>query len=217
MRYVSLTVERFDPEVDQQPRLVAYPVPIAEGDTILHALLHIYEELDSTLAFRHGCRYKRCGTCTVSVNGHPKLACVAKLRNGLVIAPMRNVPVVKDLLVDFAWLPEMVAQHQLYIPEAKELEKILSQPWEQRKLWDCTECLACLDTCPDYRHGDPSQAGPFQFVKVAQLHFDPRDQVDRHAQAARMGVERCADCRRCYCVVGIPLLRTVIEPLLTRT
>ncbi|MGE5576917.1 MAG: 2Fe-2S iron-sulfur cluster-binding protein [Syntrophothermus sp.] len=55
--------------------LQAFQIPFAEGDTVLTALLYIYENLDSTLAFRHGCRAGRCGLCAVEVNGKPRLAC----------------------------------------------------------------------------------------------------------------------------------------------
>ena len=49
-----------------------------------------------------------------------------------------------------------------------------------------------------------SFGGPLTFVKLAQLHFDPRDSEDRRAQAKALGVGTCRSCQtRCACPIGV--------------
>ena len=69
--------------------------------------------------------------------------------------------------------------------------------------------------CPRFDLQDRGFGGPLSFVKLAQLHFDPRDSRDRRAQAKALGVRSCLSCRpRCSCPVGVPIYRAAIEPLL---
>ena len=88
-------------------------------------------------------------------------------------------------------------------------------PEAYAELADCTECLACMAGCPSFDLDDGSFGGPLAFVKLAQLHFDPRDGEDRRAQAKALGLATCPSCEsRCTCPVGVPIYRAAIEPLL---
>jgi len=72
---VPIKVFRFDPKVDEEPRFESYFVPI-EG-TVLDALRYIYENCDSSMAFRFGycgAGHQRCGACPILVNGQPALS-----------------------------------------------------------------------------------------------------------------------------------------------
>ena len=67
---------RFDPEVDTEPRYSEFKVPY-RGRTVLDVLRYIYENLDSSIAFRWACRRAFCRSCVLSVNGKPALSCTA--------------------------------------------------------------------------------------------------------------------------------------------
>src|SRR5438067_8841439 len=71
--------------------------------TVLDALLIVQREHDPSLSFRCSCRVGMCGTCAMNVNYQPRLACqtrVETLRSDLLhIAPLDNLPVIKDLVV----------------------------------------------------------------------------------------------------------------------
>jgi hypothetical protein len=103
----SLTVEvfRYDPEESPNGRMVSYRVPRLEKITILDALVYIQRHLDRSLAFRYACRLGMCGTCTVMVNDVPRWACrtsIERLKVDTIrIAPLRLLPVIKDVLVDY--------------------------------------------------------------------------------------------------------------------
>lgn len=214
----SMKVWRYDPENGDQGALVPYQVPYQEGDTVLQALLNLYEHEDA-VGFRFGCRFKKCGLCAMEINGRPRLACRTPLKDGMTVRPLRALPVIRDLVVDrdpaFATLLPLRPWPVLADPP--EGLRRLIEPVEHQRLMACTECLGCLSTCPSYRHDDPACGGPFQFVKLAQMHFHPLDRLDRPAQARSLSIERCGACLKCRCLIGIPIVKMAIMPLLART
>jgi succinate dehydrogenase/fumarate reductase iron-sulfur protein len=96
------TVElfRFDPKVDSEPRYSLFRVPY-EGYTVMNALVYIYENLDSSFAFRWACSKGFCRCCVVSVNGKPVLSCMEPASRYMRIEPHPKFRIIKDLLVDF--------------------------------------------------------------------------------------------------------------------
>ena len=219
MDTVTIEVMRYDPTRDGEPRPQRFVVPTEKGATVQQALMHIYEEQDSSLAFRCGCRYRYCGLCALEVDDKPCLACLTPLKDGQVLKPLRHLPVLRDLVVDRSWVFHTMRNLQLFIPEMQyeELPERIFEPEEHKQLMQCTECLACLATCPYYDHRNASFGGTYTFVKLAQLHFDPRDQTDRVAQARQLGIDRCAACRKCQCPLGVPAWKSATSVLLKAT
>jgi succinate dehydrogenase/fumarate reductase iron-sulfur protein len=210
-------VRRFDPDCDAEPRWEEFEVPVGEGESVLGVLQQIRETCDSTLAFRYGCRFKGCGLCTVEIDGRPLPACMVRAREGMEVGPLGSLPVLRDLVVDRRPLAELLARHRLHLlpPEGEELPTSFEVPPAYGELAKCTECLACLAGCPSFDPGSVSFGGPLAFVKLAQLHLDPRDGEDRRAQAKALGVATCRPCEdRCACPVGVPIYRVAIQPLL---
>lgn len=216
MSVATLRVLRSDPDSQAAPTWVEYQVPLEEGATVLGGLLHIYEHVDSTLAVRHGCRYKRCGLCAVEINGRPRLACTTQLRDGMEVGPLHNLPLLRDLAIDRASYFESLRRWEVHLPlvEPPAQPRLANVPAAHRQLMGCVECLGCIATCPHYRHGDGTFGGPYLFLKMAQMHTHPDDSLDRKAQALAAGIERCRDCGRCYCLIGLPLVQGAINLLL---
>ena len=63
---------------------------IADGETLLSLLRH---RLDTT-SIRQGCRQGTCGSCTVIVDGQPRLACItlAATCDGCTIETVESLP-----------------------------------------------------------------------------------------------------------------------------
>ena len=211
----SIKVWRFDPDNGDKGNLIQYQAPYQEGDTVLQALLDLYEQ-EYPVCFRFGCRFKKCGLCAVEINGRPRLACRTPLKDGVTIRPLRALPNIRDLVVDRDPAFSVLLPYQPWpaIGEPPERLPRLTEPVEHQRLMACNECLGCLSTCPTYRYDDPSCGGPFQFVKLAQAHFHPLDRVDRPAQAGALSIERCGSCLKCRCLIGIPIVKMAIQPLL---
>ena len=82
-----------------------YEVPRLESQTVLDVVTYVQRRLDPSLAYRFACRVGVCGSCAMSVNGVSRWTCrthVDKVAKGdtLEIAPLRNLPVIRDLATD---------------------------------------------------------------------------------------------------------------------
>ena len=217
MEQVNIFIERFDPDNDFTPRFEEYIVPKEEGSTVLDALLYVYEQIDSTLGFRFGCRFRNCGLCALEINGTPRLACTTGLKDKMHLRPLGHLPRIRDLIIDREPIDRLLSQYNPYLvrqrPPDREPEAFI-QPESAKILETCRECLACLSACPHYDYRKPEFGGPYAFVKLARFYYDPRDSVDRRAQIRSLGVEQCRDCQRCRCVVAIPIYKLAIAPFI---
>ena len=103
---IVMEVSRYRPEIESEPVLQAYEVPLTREWAILDGLNYIKDQLDGTLTFRWSCRMGICGSCGMTINGDPKLGCATFLADYLPgpvrVEPMRNFPVIRDLVVDIS-------------------------------------------------------------------------------------------------------------------
>jgi len=104
---IRLTVFRFDPAEDQEPRFVEYEVEKDEKMSVLSALQYIYENVDGTLSLNGYFCYRRlCTLCLLRINGKDRLSCRVPVENGMTIEPVKGFPHIKDLVVDFGRTPK---------------------------------------------------------------------------------------------------------------
>ena len=88
---------------------------------VLDALNWIAENSATDLAYRWFCGSKMCGTCAVRMNGREVLACWEAVEPDMTIEPLRNLPVIRDLVVDrgpferkvAVWSPGSSARHPI--------------------------------------------------------------------------------------------------------
>ncbi len=97
----TVSIFRFDPEIDIKPTYSEFKAPY-KGCSVLDVLVYIYENLDSSLAFRWACGKRFCRCCVISVNEKPVLACTAPAQKIMKIAPHPKFKVIKDLAVDLS-------------------------------------------------------------------------------------------------------------------
>ena len=100
----TISVYRWSPDDDENPRVDSYEIDLDQcGPMVLDALIHIKNNIDSTLTFRRSCREGVCGSCAMNIDGTNTLACTKHLNDidGEVdISPLPHLPVVKDLVPD---------------------------------------------------------------------------------------------------------------------
>ncbi|MFP5405602.1 MAG: succinate dehydrogenase/fumarate reductase iron-sulfur subunit, partial [Gammaproteobacteria bacterium] len=82
-----------------------YDVPREANQTVLDVVTYVQRQLEPSLSYRFSCRVGMCGSCAMTVNGKARWTCrthVAKVVTGdsLEIAPLSNMPVIKDLATD---------------------------------------------------------------------------------------------------------------------
>ncbi len=136
--------------------------------------LEAAQEIDPSLLFRHACHHASCGSCGVRLNGRETLACITPLRqvsgsNHLVqLEPLRNFPILGDLLVDFGLFMDRLRQVDL--PPVRAAENGASG---STRLENCIECGLCVSACP-VAGSDALYAGPAALAAAGRLAAEPR-------------------------------------------
>jgi fumarate reductase (CoM/CoB) subunit B len=191
MKTIRLTISRFDPELDDRPRLESHTVEINDGARVLHALQAVRDDIDLTLSYRHSCNVGQCGSCAVRVNGEPVLACKEEATDGMVVEPLR-LPVEKDLVTDLVPLLESVAS---FAPRGESTAPGRAETESIKPLRHCLQCFSCVSVCPML---DVAEfAGPTVMRQKMRLALDPRDAGDRIPESVEAGLFHCTSCQAC--------------------
>ena len=95
-----LQISRFDPSCNTQ-KLDSYSFKKTNDFMVLDLLVAVKAHQDPSLAFRASCCEGVCGSCAMNINGVNSLACVTYAQKHTVVGPLPNMPVIKDLVVDF--------------------------------------------------------------------------------------------------------------------
>ena len=143
MNTVKVQVARFDHSKGEHE--ATYEVEPGGQVSILDLLRMIVERHDPTLSFRSACRVGMCGTCAVLADGREVLACqtpAPPVGNTVDLRPLRNLPVVKDLVVD----PAPFFDRYLRVEPAGGARHS-DTPSGPETLGDCITCGACLSAC----------------------------------------------------------------------
>jgi fumarate reductase iron-sulfur subunit len=182
---ITLEVARYRPELETEPVMQAYEVPLRPDWVVLDGLNHIKDQLDGTLSYRWSCRMGICGSCGMTVNGEPKLTCATFLTEyapGPVrIEPLRNFPVIRDLVVDIddfmAKLPTvkpwLVRDEQSPVEQGEYLQTP-DELDEYKQFSMCINCMLCYAACPVYAL-DPQFIGPAAIALAQRYNLDSRD------------------------------------------
>src|SRR6266705_4079320 len=104
MREITVRVQRSPEKSGAKPHFETHRVTLAEKASVLDALFTLQRGPCPDLAFRYSCRVGMCGSGAMVVNGRERLTCstlVQTVGPELRIEPLRNLPVVRDVAVDF--------------------------------------------------------------------------------------------------------------------
>jgi fumarate reductase (CoM/CoB) subunit B len=96
-----VSIFRYDPENDKSPHFDKFEDIPWENMRVNDVLKYIYENIDSSLAFRYSCRAGLCGVCALNVNGKSCMSCHTIAEKEMTIEPPAKYDVIKDLVVDF--------------------------------------------------------------------------------------------------------------------
>ena len=199
--------------------LVAFPVPRRENQTVLDIVTWIHRNLDPGLAYRFACRVGMCGSCAMMVNGIPRWTCRTHVRRvandrDLTIEPLRNFPVIKDLVCDMSeffgkWTDAgghfHPKDHQngslAVIPPEDPCRKAASAAVE------CINCGVCHSAC-DVVASRPEYLGPAALNRAWSLVNDARDGNRALRLRSVTGKGGCQDCHAqqgcsAFCPVGL--------------
>jgi succinate dehydrogenase / fumarate reductase iron-sulfur subunit len=217
----TLEIGRFDPGRDPQPYTQRFTVELADGSTVLEALMAVQEHQDGSLAFRRACRHGICGACAMRVNGCARLACNTQLADvvkqaaliserraedgaAVVVAPLANMPVVKDLVTDLEVFWRKIRRVRPWLappgaPADPDRERLMTpSEWDEvAQAVLCLECGACYSACESLA-ASPEFIGPTALTQAHRFVADPRDGAARERLAELSDEHGLWECTRCF-------------------
>ncbi len=183
-----------------------FDVPRLESQTVLDVVTYIQRNLDANLAYRFACRVGMCGSCAMMVNGRPRWTCRTHVGNvvkdgKLKIAPLRNLPHIRDLAADLApFFDKMQKAGGRFVAGDQVPQQMLNiDPQSPARLTvdagiECIGCAVCYAAC-DVVAWKPDYAGPAALNRAWTLVNDERvDDVNWHLKQ----VTQDGGCTACH-------------------
>ncbi len=204
---MDVTVWRGD---GKQGTFQPFKVPMQASQTVLDVVAWIQSNEDPTLSYRYACRVGMCGSCAMMVNGQPRWTCrthVNKVVSGskLEIAPLRNLPVIKDLATDMStFFDKWVAADGVFKPTKtrndpiEEIKPSTPERLEAAAGIECINCAVCYAAC-DVVKANEAYLGPAALNRAWTLVNDVRDGGHTTRLAA---VTKDGGCQNCHAQQG---------------
>ncbi len=209
-----------------------FDVEVNEGEVVLDIIHRLQATETPDLACRWNCKAGKCGSCSMEINGMPKLGCMTRMSTfepteTVTITPLRTFPIIRDLVTDVSFNYKKARETPAFAPPAdlapgayrmKQVDVERSQ--EFRK---CIECFLCQNTCHvvrDHEENKTAFAGPRTFIRAAELDMHPLDtRTDRkeHAQQSQgLGLCNITKCCSEMCPEHIKITDNAIIPMKER-
>ena len=170
----------------------SYQLEIEKGMVVLDVIHRIQAEQAGDLAVRWNCKAGKCGSCSVEINGKPKLACMTRMNEyaedeTISIRPLKAFPIMRDLVPDVSWNYEQNKRIAPFKPDPSSknesgdyvmMQEDIDRVQEFRK---CIECYLCQNVCHVLRDHERKDAfvGPRFMIRLAGLEMHPLDMEDR--------------------------------------
>ena len=209
-----------------------YQIEVNEGEVVLDALHRLQATEAPDLACRWNCKAGKCGSCSVEINGMPRLSCMTRMSTfeedeTVSVTPLRTFPIIRDLVTDVSFNYEKARETPAFAPPENvapgdyRMQQVdVERSQEFRK---CIECFLCQNVCHVVRdHEDNKQAfsGPRYFIRAAELDMHPLDaKTDRkqYAQASQgLGYCNITKCCTEVCPEHIKITDNAIIPMKER-
>ncbi|MGE0311217.1 MAG: succinate dehydrogenase/fumarate reductase iron-sulfur subunit [Lautropia sp.] len=188
---------------------VDYQVPRQDSQTILDVVTWVQREREPSLAYRFSCRVGMCGSCAMTVNGVARWTCrthVSKVSAGLAegtpieIAPLSNLPVIKDLATDMRAFFDRWARAKGRFSGSRTrhdpFERVAPDSPERMAAnagIECIGCGVCHASC-DVVAWRPGYLGPAALNRAWTLVNDVRDTDQAARLRAVAGDDGCHAC-----------------------
>lgn len=188
----------------------SFAIEVDPDEYVLDGVERIWAFHDRSLIFRHACHHSTCGACAMRVNGVEKLTCITPIRavtyNGgtLHIDPLRNFPVVSDLVVDmgamYTRLEDAKFPQVAEVDEANlDYEKDPQDGGDYERLVDCIECGCCISACP-IALTTPEYMGPAVLAGAHQSYVESGERGLLNFVDQENGLWRCHSAYECSAV-----------------
>ncbi len=220
---VTVKILRSGGADEPEGRFQSYRITPQPKQSVLDLVTAIQNGQDPTLAFRYSCRAGMCGTCAMRVNGKNRWTCrtsAEALGDTIVLEPLPNYPVLRDLAVDMApFFKHYRRVNPAFCPAdpaARDFAAIRPDGRERREInlhVECIGCGCCFGAC-GLVTSNSAYAGPAALNRAYAAICDSRDGaaaerldlIDSHG-----GVWGCHTQFNCgdACPVGISPTRAI--------
>ena len=209
-----------------------FDVEVNEGEVVLDIIHRLQATQTPDLACRWNCKAGKCGSCSMEINGMPRLSCMTRMSTfeadeTVTITPLRTFPVIRDLVTDVSFNYQKARETPAFAPpegvapgQYRMQQVDVERSQEFRK---CIECYLCQNTCHvvrDHEENKPAFAGPRFFIRAAELDMHPLDaRTDRKQYAqAHQGLGYCNITKCCteVCPEHIKITDNAIIPMKER-
>jgi succinate dehydrogenase / fumarate reductase, iron-sulfur subunit len=213
-------------------RLEDFRVEVNEGEVVLDVLHRLQATQTPDLAVRWNCKAGKCGSCSMEINGKPRLGCMTRMSaldadGPVTVTPLRTFPVVRDLVTDVSFNYVKAREQPAFAPpvgvapgEYRMRQVDVDRSQEFRK---CIECFLCQNVCHvirDHEDNKPAFSGPRLFIRAAELDMHPLDaRPDRKEYAVEeQGIGLCNITKCCtdVCPEHIKITDNAIIPMKER-
>jgi len=183
----------------------SFDVPRHASQTVLDVVTHIQRVLDPTLAYRFACRVGMCGSCAMTVNGVARWTCRTHVdkaieNDQMEIAPLRNLPVIRDLVTDmrefFDKWARAKGQFSGSLTKNEDFQRVKPDSPERVAVdagIECIGCAVCYSSC-DVISWNPEYLGPAALNRAWTLVKDERDSAGIERLRAVAGDAGCHSC-----------------------
>jgi fumarate reductase iron-sulfur subunit len=190
---------------ETQGEFVSYEVPRRDSQTVLDVVTYVQRHLDPSLSYRFSCRVGMCGSCAMTVNGVARWTCrthVSKVSEGdtLELAPLANLPVIKDLATDMGVFFDKwaAAKGQFKGTKTRDQDFAVVKPSSPARQAadagiECIGCGVCYASC-DTVSWRPDYLGPAALNRAWTLINDERDVAQGERLKAVSGDAGCHAC-----------------------
>lgn len=191
----------------EPPRTQSFALEVDPDEYVLDGIERVWAFHDRSLVFRHACHHSTCGACGMRINGVEKLTCITTIRsvthNGgtLRVEPLRNFPVVADLVVDMSDLYQRLEDArfgQVAPVDTANLgyEKDPQDGGDYERLVDCIECGCCISACP-IETTTPEYFGPAVLAGIQDSYVQTKSPQLLELADLEDGVWRCHSAFEC--------------------
>ena len=182
-----------------------YTVPREGSQTVLDIVTWIQRRLDPSLAYRFACRVGMCGSCAMTVNGVARWTCRTHVEtvvpaDRLEIAPLANLPIVRDLVTDMREFFDKWArargQFQPTATRHDDFAQVRPDSPARQAVDAAIECIggAVWYSSCDVVAWNPDYLGPAALNRAWTLQRDARDGAHVERLAAVAGDAGCHAC-----------------------
>src|SRR3954451_14959803 len=219
MSEFTLRIRRYSPESGEAAHWQDFTIDLDGKRSVLDGILQAKDRFDGSVGIRCSCRAAICRSCGVRINGKPNLACHMHLDKAqedaadgvIIVEPMGNMPVGKDLIVDMDavhWTKiQRVTPWLLPDGEPPEREYIVAPEAmiDVTQSMACIQCGACVSDCLSMEV-DPLFIGPAALAKAYRFVGDPRDaQKAQRLKDLAEDPHGIYDCTHCFnCIEACP-------------